>query len=356
MNVYIDESGNTGPNLLDRYQPVYVLASLSFSDEDENAISHIFKGSKGNELHFVDLIRSRSGNRKILELMESPLLAPERIKLYVAHKPLMLVAKLVDLLLEPLYELRGECIYKHGKNIALSNLIYFVTPAFCGEGRFVAFQATFQKMIRMKDRTSIMDFYASVKDLRTSCNKDEFKIIIEDILKTEAILDDILPSLPVTILDPALPLLFVLCGAWGEQFSKSFNLICDESKPIAHDRKLLEALMEPALKKVRIGYDSRRISLPLRVSTLKFADSRKSFLIQIADLLAGACAYWAKRVAGHVDQNNSLSRSIGAVMPKLTINTIWPSTNISSLEIGSNEEGGTDPIDYVAELLRLQHK
>jgi hypothetical protein len=352
MNVFVDESGNTGPNLLDRSQPVYVLASVSFSDEDENAISDIYKGSKGSELHFVNLIRSRSGNRKVIEFMESPLLTPERIKVYVVHKSLMLVSKIVDLLLEPLYELQGEDLYRDGKNIALSNLIYFITPSFCGEGRFGAFQATFQKMIRKKDRASIRDFYASVKDLRTSCIRDEFKIIIEDLLETEAILDSLLPSMTITILDPAVPLLYVLCGVWGEQLGGSFDLICDESKPIAHDRKLLEALMDPALKQVQIGYDFRRITLPLRVRSLGFSDSNRSFQIQIADILAGACAYWAKRIANPVNQDDLLGKSIGAVMPKLITRTIWPSTAISPEQFSTNGKAGVNPVSYIAELLR----
>lgn len=33
-NIYFDESGNTGSNLLDPNQPVFSLASCSFSDND----------------------------------------------------------------------------------------------------------------------------------------------------------------------------------------------------------------------------------------------------------------------------------------------------------------------------------
>ena len=43
-----------------------------------------------------------------------------------------------------------------------------------------------------------------------------------------------------------------------------------------------------------IGYDIRKIEFPLRANGVCFADSKNDYRLQVADLLAGSFAYWAK--------------------------------------------------------------
>src|SRR5690606_20278040 len=51
--IYIDESGNTGQDLLNQDQRVFILSSNNFNDSELNELKAIF--NECNELHFVKL-------------------------------------------------------------------------------------------------------------------------------------------------------------------------------------------------------------------------------------------------------------------------------------------------------------
>src|SRR6267142_2013884 len=55
--VAFDEAGNTGQNLLDPSQPIFVLSSVSLSDSDAAAIRDLV--GRSGELHFKKLRKGR---------------------------------------------------------------------------------------------------------------------------------------------------------------------------------------------------------------------------------------------------------------------------------------------------------
>ncbi|NQT79226.1 MAG: DUF3800 domain-containing protein [Candidatus Aminicenantes bacterium] len=356
MRVFIDESGNTGQNLLDSTQPVYVLASVHFAYEEAKAICDVLSTGKEKEIHFKKLKRSRSGKQRIKEFIQSPLLTHDRVNLFIAHKPFMVTTKIVDLLVETLYHQRGIDLYKEGANIAMSNLYYYATPPLCGEERFAKFQASFLQMIRNKDTTSIRNFYASIKELKDFCRDTQYKVMIDILSQTRGIIDDVLPHVNVTTLDPAVPLLFFLCGVWGEKLGTSFNLVCDESKPIAHDKNLIECLMDAHITATRIGYDSRKITLPLKVNTINFVNSKDVIQVQIADMVASACAYWARSIVYHNEEDDLFLAIKDSKIPNLIIYSIWPSHAVTPEELGTIGEDGINPVNHIAKLLRRKDK
>jgi hypothetical protein len=63
--VAFDESGNTGQNLTDDFQPTYTLVSVYFSDPEADQLIRILEGNNP-EVHFVNLKRRPSGRDKIL--------------------------------------------------------------------------------------------------------------------------------------------------------------------------------------------------------------------------------------------------------------------------------------------------
>jgi len=67
--VAFDETGNTGDNLLDPDQPVFVLASVQLPDEDTVRVL----GDPAGEIKFAKLKRSRVGERRILSILNSSL-------------------------------------------------------------------------------------------------------------------------------------------------------------------------------------------------------------------------------------------------------------------------------------------
>lgn len=65
--IYIDESGNTGQDLLNQDQRVFILSSNNFNDSELNELKAIF--NECNELHFVKLKKSEKGRKAIIELL-----------------------------------------------------------------------------------------------------------------------------------------------------------------------------------------------------------------------------------------------------------------------------------------------
>ena len=64
--VFLDESGNSGQNLLDRQQPVFVLASLQLDDDESQRIAATMAGG-ADEAHYTRMRKYPDGQRKVLE-------------------------------------------------------------------------------------------------------------------------------------------------------------------------------------------------------------------------------------------------------------------------------------------------
>src|SRR5947208_417377 len=132
--IAFDEAGNSGGNLLDPEQPVFVLASVHL--ENNRALE--LASPDGTELKFGTLKRSERGQRRIIELLNSPDLDGDSVLIASFHKPFMVITKLVDLLVEPLRYAGGIDLYERGANLALANLFHFTMPTFLGSQRFEA--------------------------------------------------------------------------------------------------------------------------------------------------------------------------------------------------------------------------
>lgn len=129
--IYIDESGNTGSNLLDKNQPVFATASCNFSVEEASYLLSKLPASLAQEAHFKKLRKSRAGCEAIIRLLSEELVNPERIKVHVIHKEFMVLTKIVDTLIEAYYNAHGHDFYKNGRNIAYSNMLWYCLSAFC---------------------------------------------------------------------------------------------------------------------------------------------------------------------------------------------------------------------------------
>jgi hypothetical protein len=203
--VAFDESGNTGQNLLDSTQPVFVLASVHFSDTQAGELVKLFSPRPEHELHFKNLKRRESGRYKILSFLRSALISSETVKLNVFHKSFMVTTKIVDMLVEPLLAQGGVDLYKRGANLAMANVLHTATPVLCGQELFQTFQDCFVQMIRQRDRGTVETFYNSIVNLRAANTHDRFHSLLDTLIATQNILAPVLRQVTDTELDPAIP-------------------------------------------------------------------------------------------------------------------------------------------------------
>lgn len=111
-HAYCDESGNTGANLLDSNQPLFVMGGWLVLDGFIEAAETVTRGyvrflkPRDNELHGVRLLKSEIGTRSILNL------AQDLYKLYcgpicqICEKRILLIGQIFDVFLKPRFNPR----------------------------------------------------------------------------------------------------------------------------------------------------------------------------------------------------------------------------------------------------------
>jgi len=354
IRVAFDEAGNTGQNLLDPDQEIFVLSSVCLSDSDASSILGL-AGRQG-ELHFRNLKRSAAGRRAIVDVLRSPLLTRETLKIAILHKPFMVVGKIVDLLIEELLRRLEIDLYERGGNIALSNLIYCVTPTLCGRDRFEQLQAKFVRMVRTKAGADVRAFYDVVDSLCRHCINERYMETLELLRQTRAIVDDVLSQVEITTLDPAVPAFLALCQAWEDQLDCTFDIIHDPSKAIAFDQDLLERYMDPDAVTQRIlGVDRRKVKLPFRATGIVFVGAANDPQIQIADLVASSYAYFHKN--RNTKKNSGFVSSLSEIIfgpggEGWLVGGLWPTPDVTPKELGIDGPTGESVVDGMARFLR----
>lgn len=349
--IYLDESGNTGAKLLDSAQPVFTLASNNYTDDEAAELIALVKSLQASEAKFSSLKKSPKGRARLLEFFKHPLLAPERTKTTAFHKKYMTLTKVVDILIENVAHETGFDLYEGGLNIAMSNMHFYCMPNFCGYERFEKFLNTFIEMVREQTTEAIDNFYSSVDELmRNSINKDYIDHLFS-IAASKMIVNDILSGNNYLALDPAIPALFNHCTHWGETIGDEFVVVHDTSKPIRAHIDVFNQLMSKELEPIELGYDRRKFKIPLRSSEIQFGDSKQHHQLQAADLVASATSFVANAIA--LGQEEEFSKSLRSCeIERLMINVIWPSPEITSDELGTNQQGGINAVNHLAEMLR----
>jgi hypothetical protein len=272
--IAFDEAGNTGADLLNSEQPVFSLASISLGYTEADQLLSTIRTHQTRELKFSRLRRSESGRRRLKELLASPALSPENVVLSLFHKRFMAIAKIVDLLIEPLAHRDGIDFYQQGLNLAYSNLLHICLPVYFGSESVDRLLAAFVDMFRLRTPESVNAFYDFARDLFQKYSSKEIAGPFAPIVASENLIDEVLARCDKLSLDPAIPGFFQQCALWGERFGGPFKLVHDESKPVFQDREVLESFMAPEEEGQRIGYGRRTILFPLRAQGIRFARSQ----------------------------------------------------------------------------------
>ncbi|HLA82842.1 MAG TPA: DUF3800 domain-containing protein [Thermoleophilia bacterium] len=342
--VAFDETGNTGDNLLDPDQPVFVLASVQLPDEDTVRVL----GDPAGEIKFAKLKRSRVGERRILSILNSSLLSADHLQLSGIHKPFMVVAKMVDLLVEPLVHREGINLYERGANIALANMFHFCLPVFLGHEVFEMLKVRFVEMVRTPSPETIDAFYALLEQAFEDHHEEEFAVDLAVLLATRAIAVKDSKIWGDSQLDPSVPAFVQHAYAWTRRLGTRFTIIHDQSKPLINRQILLEAMMSTTDKPMEIGYDRRKVVFPITADGIDFRDSEDVPQLQLADLVAGSAGYCLRATVQGVEDSFSkellATRALaGDFLP------LWPEMKVTPDQLGTAEVGGIDAIDFVAE-------
>ena len=350
--IYCDEAGNTGANLLDPEQPFFVLASNDLSDEEANSLLEHVRLAQGAEPKFSTLRRRPEGIARVIRLLADPRLNGYRVRVSVFHKRYMVVSKMVDLVAETLIHHIGGDLYERGANIAMSNLLYYCMPVFCGELVTSTFLQRFVDLIRHGPVAHKDAFYAAGADMLQACTSTGFK---KDLMYfTEPRLFDIwYHDFNWSALDPAIPALFHLIVDWGNRKGDRFQVLHDHSKPILASQATFDSMMAgPGEGSQIIGTDRRKISFPLRALTLAQGDSTQHPQLQLADICAGAINHFYKcHITDQIDELTKAVEGLGCL--DWGDNFLLPQPHVTPEALGTAETDGSNSVDamvaYLAE-------
>lgn len=350
--IFLDESGNTGSNIIDENQPMFTLSACKYTEQEAIKLLELTESRSPIEAHFKQLKRRKTGQDGIVRLMRHSLISSERVRVELYHKRFMVTTKIIDILIEHMMHLNGQDLYLNGANIALSNMWFHCFPTFCGEENVRVMHSSFVKMIKEQSNESISQFYLDVETLLETCIHDDFKSDIQMLLHTKSIIHDALNGIEKEALDPSIPALFCQCLNWGEIHPKGFHMIHDDSQTIEKQKALFAQFMDWSQDNIELGYDRRKFNLPLKGKSLKFSSSNKYAQLQVADIIASSLSYWASGVS-RGEKNDYLFLELDKLnLDKLTTkNKIWPTLSVTPKDLGTEFDGGINPADNTAYFL-----
>lgn len=286
MNLFYDESGNTGVDLLNTEQPIFCLASTSLDiDVAKELIAPLItKGQK--EAKYSKLKSSRTGQENLVSFFSSPQLSPENSKFELVDKKYYLITHIVDKLIEPPLSEGGIDLYENDAHVGLTNIWYY-TGDYIFPGYWKKLQKAFLQAIRQRTPLAFDHFDKTLAQAFEHANP-EYRDFATELFLARGRLEEFIGVYQgLEVFDPAVDVFISLTHKWMEQTSTKFHVTHDQSKPLRRSEKFLRTLMTPLAPRI-IGYGNRQAELPLRISDLTFGDSTIHPQLQVADVIAGA--------------------------------------------------------------------
>lgn len=354
QDIFIDESGYTGPNLLDSAQPILAMASLSCEEiKCAEFKKRFFTGLNASELKYGALSKYPRGRTMIIDFLRALAAEPQLVKVALAHKKYALVGKMVDLVVEPAMRQNGVDLYDQGANIALTNVMF----AFLGGGSHDKLLNLFQTMMRTLNPA---DFDRFVEELFERHSDDDEVEQILDFLRVgcstlgHAILID-----PSRTLDLAFTLTFTLVSLWSKDIpaGEGIRLIHDASSIMARNKAIWDAVVDRSVPIQEIGYDIRTHLFPIAVTDTVAEDSANSVGVQLADVVAGATASMGRALTEADHSASEYEAELIDIINSASIYkySVWPSNKVTPEALGTIGPNAA-PLDNFDAILRRAEK
>jgi Protein of unknown function (DUF3800) len=297
--VAFDESGNSGENLLDRTQPIYSLASVCVADERaEDLVTRLLSDRQAQELKFSRLRKTASGQKVILNALRADALFPPSRWILVSEKSWFLAGKVIDQLIEPLVP--GGALYASGMHRLSADWLFFNAAEEIGAERWAGFLEAFVAAARSQgeeEAPALGELAERLKEVQGFEGTTTARILRPIPASINYLADQLSGQGAKDQLEPALTALVGHIEAWSERLGEPFRVVHDDSKVIEDWVGELMRWSDPSIEPVSVETDLATFKLPLLATSIEFATSETVPAIQLADVLAGASAWWLKDVA-----------------------------------------------------------
>lgn len=360
QNIYFDESGYTGNNLLHPQQKYFAYASVATDDtEAQSFVERLIRdyGIQGGELKGSRLIKFARGRKAIDEIFTH---FDGRIKISISDKKFALACKFHEYIFEPCYSSINSLFYNLGFHRFIANVLYMEFLA-RGAGAEEIFRE-FESLMRTRCETSLDKIFAS------SINDGNSPILIQIREFAQCRAEDIRAELEGLvgegsgkwILDLTNTSLFTLLANWGIKHDQ-ITAICDHSKPLATEQEIFNSMIGRTERVYSDAFGERHPITFNLSGPLQFRDSKNTHGIQLADAIAAAAVHvlsganddyavkWRKPVALQSGDNGSIIPDKDAI----DLENLQVQRNVAILmELHDRAKRGISLIDGIDDYVR----
>ena len=295
LEIACDESGHTGPNLLQKDQRYFAYASVAIGDTEAFAI--IQKARTAHpvqmpELKARALMGSAQGRRLIASLLRD---IEGRYTVSLCDKLLSLCAWFFEYIYEPVYRDDPSLLYE--KNLHRFIAMYSYLWMTDDESQAQVMIEQFQRYMRSRDPADAPFLFNNPRPPLTRHGSEHpFEHVLrfaygfrDTIIADNADLDKTLPESGRWTLDLSTSALWSHLNHWGAK-GKLLSVRCDASKPLqANVVNFTGDDNDPGIKRARAFHPAERLGWKL-AEPIAFVDSRNCPAVQLADVVAGAMA------------------------------------------------------------------
>lgn len=365
LDIACDESGHTGPDLLQKDQRYFAYASVSIKDDD--AFDIIRKVRLAHpvqmpELKGRTLLSSERGRRLVTALLVE---IEGKYVVSVYDKLLALCGWFFEYIYEPVYQDNPKLLYSKNLHRFVAMYAWLWMTDEESQARIAIEQ--FQRYMRSRDpRDAPFLFNSPRPALIPEGTEHPFESVLrfaygyrDIIIADNAKLDEELPDAGRWTLDLSPSALWSHLNYWGAK-GKLLSVRCDASKPLeANVANFMGDDRDPGIRRARENHTRERFGWKL-LEPIKFVDSRDHPAIQVADVIAGVMTAIAandfppeskeigEMISRHIHQHS--------IMPDMDIvNPSNRSAAVSALilyDLAKRAERQGDPYENLAEMYR----
>jgi Protein of unknown function (DUF3800) len=293
LDIACDESGHTGPDLLQKDQRYFAYASVAISDVE--AYDIIQKVRAAHPVQMPELkARALMGSERDRRLIATLLTEIEgRYIVSINDKLLALCGWFFEYIYEPVYQDNPRLLYRKNLHRFIAMYTWLWMTDNESQARLAIEQ--FQRYMRSRNRGDAPFLFDNPRPpLTLEGTEHPFESILrfaygyrDIIIADNARLDKELPDGGRWTLDLSTSGLWSHLNHWGVK-GKLLSVRCDASKPLqANIKSFTGDENDPGIRRARENHSPERFGWRL-LEPVAFVDSRDHPAIQLADVIAGA--------------------------------------------------------------------
>lgn len=363
LNIACDESGHTGPDLLQKDQRFFAYASVAIDDIEAYNIIQKARAAfpvQMPELKARALMASERGRKLIATLLTQ---IEGRYIVSIYDKLLALCGWFFEYIYEPVYQDDPRLLYQKNFHRFVAMYAYIWMSDNESQARTAIEQ--FQKYMRSRNPADAPFLFDNPRPPLTGEGTEHpFEAVLrfaygyrDIIIADNARLDKVLPEGARWTLDLSTSALWSHLNHWGGK-GKLLSVRCDMSKPLqANIKNFRGDDDDPGIRRARENHSSERLGWRL-LEPVAFGDSRDHPAIQLADVVAGTMASVVAnefppecQQVGELILRHAHPHSIMPDMEVVDPSNRSPAVNaLMAYDLAMRAERGGDPYEHLAEM------